>query len=143
MPPITDGELDVDALAWSVVEATDGGAHVTVDLVGGRYVEVDVAAAALQGRIVLVGAIAGARATLPILSVMGKRLRIIGTVLRARNAHEKAAATDGFVRDVVPLLADGRIAPVVDAVIPLDRAADAYELVASDTTFGKVILDCA
>ena len=73
---------------------------------------------------------------------MAKRLTIIGTVLRARNAHEKAAATDGFVRDVVPLLADGRVAPVVDAVIPLDRAADAYDLVASDATFGKVILDC-
>ena len=39
-------------------------------------------------------------------------------------------------------LADGRIAPVVDAVFPIDRAADAYELVKSDTTFGKVILDC-
>jgi len=90
-----------------------------------------------------VGAIAGARATLPILSIMSKRLRIIGTVLRARSPHEKAAATDGFARDVVPLLADGRIAPVVDAVIPLDRAAEAYDLVASDTTFGKVIIDCA
>ena len=143
VPPITNGELDVDAVAWSVIEATDGGAHVTVDLAGGRYVEVDVAAAALQGRIVLVGAIAGGRATLPILSIMSKRLRIIGTVLRARSAHEKAAATDGFVRDVVPLLADGRIAPVVDAVIPLDRTADAYDLVASDTTFGKVIIDCS
>ena len=64
-------------------------------------------------------------------------------MLRARNAHEKAAATAGFVRDVVPLLADGRVAPVVDAVLPLDRAAEAYELVASDTTFGKVILDCS
>ena len=143
VPPVTNGELDVDALSWSVIEATDGGANVVVDLAGGHYVEVDVAAAALQGRIVLVGAIAGGHATLPILAIMSKRLRIIGTVLRARNAHEKAAATDGFVRDVVPLLADGRVAPVVDAVIPLDRAAEAYELVASDTTFGKVILDCS
>jgi putative PIG3 family NAD(P)H quinone oxidoreductase len=142
VPPQKDGELDADALAWSIIELTEGGAHVTVDLAGGRYVEADVAAAALLGRIVLVGAIAGPRATLPIHIIMAKRLTIIGTVLRARSAPEKAEATAGFVRDVVPLLADGRIAPIVDEVIPLDRAADAYELVASDATFGKVILDC-
>jgi len=108
-----------------------------LDLLEGR-----VQAAALSGRIVLVGAMAGTSATLPIHITMAKRLAIFGTVLRARNAEEKAAATAAFVRDVVPLLADARIAPVVDAVFPLDRVAEAYELVASDTTFGKVILDC-
>lgn len=143
VPKLVDGQLDTDALASDVIQATAGGAHVTVDLAGGRYVEADVAGAALQGRIVLVGAIAGAQATLPILGVMGKRLTIIGTVLRARTASEKAAATDRFVHDVVPLLADRRVAPVVETVMALDRAADAYELVASDATFGKVILDCS
>jgi len=143
VPPVADGQLDADALAWAVIEATEGGAHVTVDLAGGRYVEADVAAATLQGRIVLVGAMAGATASLPITLVMGKRLTIIGTVLRARNAAEKAAATEAFVRDVVSLLAAGRVAPVIEQVLPLDRVADAYDLVASDTTFGKVVLDCS
>jgi len=143
VPPVAEGQLDADALAWAVIEATEGGAHVTVDLAGGRYVEADVAAATLQGRIVLVGAMAGATASLPITLVMGKRLTIIGTVLRARNAAEKAAATEAFVRDVVPLLAAGRVAPVIEQVLPLDRVADAYDLVASDTTFGKVVLDCS
>ena len=143
VPPTTDtGELDVDGLAWSIVEKTEGGVHVTIDLVGGAYVDASVAAAAPHGRIVLVGAMAGARATLVVPVVMGKWLTIIGTVLRARNAPEKAAATEAFVRDVVPLLADGRVAPVVERVVPLGDAADAYELVASDATFGKVILDC-
>ena len=142
VPPATGGELDVDALAWSIVEATDGGAQVTIDLTGGRYVEADVAAAALQGRIVLVGSMAGARATLTIPMIMGKRLTIMGTVLRARNAAEKAMATDAFVCDVVPFLADGRVAPIVDHVLPLGQVTDAYDLLASDTTFGKVILDC-
>ena len=113
-----------------------------IDLAGGRYVEADIAAAALQGRIVLVGSIAGARATLSMPAIMGKRLTIRGTVLRARNTHEKAAATDAFARDVVPLLAERKVAPVVECVLPLDRAAEAYDLVASDATFGKVILDC-
>ena len=106
-PPTADGALDVDALAWSIVEATGGGADVTLDLVGGAYVEADVAAAAPRGRIVCIGTIAGARATLPVVAILGKRLTLIGTVLRPRDVEEKAAATDAFVRDVVPLLADG------------------------------------
>jgi NADPH:quinone reductase-like Zn-dependent oxidoreductase len=143
VPPLANGELDVDALAWNILELTEGGVAVTIDLAGGRYAEVDIAAAAVQGRIVLVGAIAGTSATLPIHITMAKRLSIYGTMLRARSAEEKAAATAAFVRDVVPMLADGRIAPIVDAELPLDRAAEAYELVRSDQTFGKVILDCS
>jgi len=138
----TDGGLDVDALAWSIVEATGGGANVTLDLVGGDYVIADVNAAAVKGRIVCIGTIAGGRATLPIMGILGKRLTLIGTVLRGRDVAEKTAATDAFVRDVVPLLADGRIEPIVEATFPLDRADDAYALLESDTTFGKVILDC-
>ncbi len=137
-----DGALDIDALAWAIVEATGGGANVVLDLVGGDYVVADVNAAAPKGRIVCIGTIAGGRATLPIMAILGKRLTLIGTVLRGRDIAEKAAAMDGFVRDVVPMLDDGRIAPVVEATIPLERAEDAYALLESDSTFGKVILDC-
>jgi NADPH:quinone reductase len=142
-PPRTpDGALDVDALAWAIVEATGGGAHVTLDLVGGDYVIADVNAATVQGRIVCIGTMAGGRAMLPIGAILAKRLTLIGTVLRGRNVAEKAAATDAFVRDVVPLLADGRVAPIVEATLSLDRAEEAYALLESDATFGKVILDC-
>jgi NADPH2:quinone reductase len=137
-----DGSLDVDALAWSIVEATGDGPNVVLDTVGGDYVIADVNAAAPKGRIVCIGTIAGGRANLPIMSILGKRLTLIGTVLRGRDVAEKAAATDAFVRDVVPLLADGRIMPIVEATFPLDQANDAYALLESDTTFGKVILDC-
>jgi putative PIG3 family NAD(P)H quinone oxidoreductase len=143
VPPTNDaGALDVDALAWAIIEATGEGAHVTLDLVGGLYVEADVAAAAVKGRIVCIGTMAGGRASLPIVAILGKRLQLIGTMLRVRDVAEKAAATDAFVGDVVPLLADGRVAPVVHAILPLERASEAYELLASDATFGKVILDC-
>jgi putative PIG3 family NAD(P)H quinone oxidoreductase len=143
VPPTTaDGGLDGDALAWQIVEVTGGGTHVALDLVGGAYVAVDIAAAAPKGRVVLIGTMAGASATVSVLSVMAKRLRIVGTVLRSRDEHEKADATSAFARDVVPLLAHGTVEPVIDAVFPLDRAADAYELLASDSTFGKVVLDC-
>jgi NADPH:quinone reductase len=142
VPTVTDGQLDVDALAWSIVEATDGGADVTLDLVGGDYMAANVNAAALMGRIVCIGTVAGARATLPLVAILAKRLTIAGTVLRARNTAEKAAATAGFVRDVVPLLASARVFPIIERTFPLEQVTDAYELLASNATFGKVVLDC-
>jgi NADPH:quinone reductase len=142
VPTTNNGELDTDALAWSIVEATDGGAHVTLDLVGGPYVASNISAAAPRGRIVCIGTMAGPVATIPVIGILGKRLSIFGTTLRPRDVAEKAAATDAFTRDVVPLLAAKTVAPIVDAVLPIERARDAYELVASNATFGKVILDC-
>ena len=143
VPPSTDaGALDADALAWSIVEATGEGVDVTLDLVCGDYVIADINAARNLGRIVCIGMTAGARAMVPLSGLLAKRLTMIGTVLRPRTVAEKAAATSAFVRDVVPLLADGRIAPVIDAVLPLDQATEAYDLLASNKTFGKVILDC-
>ena len=136
------GALDVDGLAWQIAEATDGGPHVVLDTVGGDYVIADVNAAAPKARIVLIGTIAGGRATLPLMSILGKRLVVMGTVLRGRDVAEKAAATAGFVLDVMPLISDHRIEPVVDTTFPLAEADAAYALLESDTTFGKVILDC-
>jgi putative PIG3 family NAD(P)H quinone oxidoreductase len=137
-----DGALDVDALAWKIAEATGGGPNIALDTVGGDYVIADVNAAAAKGRIVLIGTIAGGKATLPLMSILAKRLTVIGTVLRGRDVAEKAAATDAFVRDVMPLIAERRVEPIVEATLPLTQAEAAYALLESDTTFGKVILDC-
>jgi NADPH:quinone reductase len=132
---LVEGDWDVARLA-----AETGPADVVVDLVGGQYLELDVAAAAPKARIVLVGAMGGAQATVPIGGIMGKRLEVHGTTLRGRPGWEKAAATDAFRIQVVPLLAAGTVAPVIDTVLPLTEAAAAYDLLASDATFGKVIL---
>jgi NADPH:quinone reductase-like Zn-dependent oxidoreductase len=115
---------------------------VALDLVGGDYLTAEVLGAAPGGRIVLIGTLAGSQASLPILSVMQKRLAIHGTVLRPRNRAEKAAATAAFVADVVPGLANGLLTPVIEAVMPLVEASSAYDRLADDTTFGKLILDC-
>jgi NADPH:quinone reductase-like Zn-dependent oxidoreductase len=139
-PTRADGSLDVDALAAEITRVTDGGANVALDLVAGPYVEADVAAAAPGGRIVLIGALAGGAATLQILTVMQRRLRLFGTMLRPRSTTEKAHATAAFTRDVVPFLADGVIAPVIDAVLPLSEATAAYDRLATDATFGKIVL---
>jgi NADPH2:quinone reductase len=63
-------------------------------------------------------------------------------MLRPRSVDEKADATRAFARDVVPLLGDRRVQPIIEQIFPLERATDAYDLLASDTTFGKVVLDC-
>jgi NADPH:quinone reductase len=142
-PTDAQGALDAPGLADAVLEATGGhGADVAIELVGGPYVEADLAAMASHGRIVVIGTLAGGRATMPLLPMMQRRLTVRGTVLRARTPAEKGEAMRAFERDVVPMLVDGRIAPVVDAVLPLERAIDAYELLASNATFGKVILAC-
>jgi putative PIG3 family NAD(P)H quinone oxidoreductase len=138
---LVERDLDPPALA-AAVEAAAGPVDVVLDLVGGRYLEVDIAACAPTGRIVLVGAMAGAQAGVSVTAIMGKRLSIHGTVLRPRPAWQKAQATAAFAAEVVPLFASGRLTPVVDTVLPLAEAARAYELLASDATFGKVVLDC-
>ena len=142
-PTQADGSLDVAGLTAELVRVSGAGIDVVLDLVSGAYVEADVAAAAPGGRIVLIGTLAGGTATLAILTVMQRRLRLFGTVLRTRSAAEKAAATDAFACEVVPFLADGTIAPVIETVMPLADASAAYDLLASDATFGKIILSPA
>ena len=91
-------------------------------------------------RIVLIGTLAGGTATLPILAVMQRRLRLFGTMLRMRSVAEKASATDAFTRDVVPFLANGTVAPAIEAIVPLAEASEAYDRLATDATVGKIIL---
>jgi len=139
-PIVAPSGFDPSALAAEITAAA-GPIDVTVDLLGGPYLGVDVAAAAPRGRIVIVGLIAGGRAELDMGALLAKRLVVRGTVLRSRPAGEKADATHLFEGQVVPLLARGTLRPVIDAVVPLAEAERAYELVGADRTFGKVVLD--
>lgn len=135
------GDTDAEALATAVRESA-GDVDVILDLVGGSYFGVDLLVAAPRGRVVVVGTLAGVMAEANLLLLMVKRLEVRGTVMRSRPAHEKAAATHAFAGHVLPLLAAGTVRPVLDTVIPLDEARRAYDLLASDDTFGKVVLDC-
>jgi putative PIG3 family NAD(P)H quinone oxidoreductase len=139
-PILAPSGFDPAGLAAEITAAA-GPIDVTLDLVGGPYLGVDVAAAAPKGRIVIVGLIAGARSELDMGTVLARRLVVRGTVLRSRPADEKADATHLFEGQVVPLLARGALRPVIDAVMPLEDAERAYDLVAADRTFGKVVLD--
>ena len=135
---------DVGIVAKRVLEWTQNvGAEIVLDLVGGPYTPMSIAAAAPKGRIILIGTMAGRDASLPLGVILGKRLTIRGTVLRARPLEEKVAVTRAFAAQVVPLLARGVVRPVVDRVFPLEQVAAAHRHLESNTTFGKVVLEHA
>jgi putative PIG3 family NAD(P)H quinone oxidoreductase len=133
-------ELDPAALAADITDAA-GPVDVVLELVGGDYVVTDLAVTGLRGRIALVGMMAGTRTQVDLGALLMKRIRVFGTTLRGRSVEEKAAATAAFTRDVVPMLADGTIVPVVARTLPLEEGPAAYELLASDTVFGGIVLD--
>jgi len=132
--------LDAGVVASDDMAGAIGEVDVVLDLVGGDYLSIDTAVCRPRGRILIVGLLAGAEARLDMGSVLRKRLTVFGTVLRSRPEHEKAAAMADFARSVVPLLADGRLRPVIERIVPLDRAQEAYSFLHLNSTFGKVVL---
>ncbi|GAC1305314.1 MAG: NAD(P)H-quinone oxidoreductase [Vulcanimicrobiaceae bacterium] len=132
--------FDDDWLA-GVRAATDGrGADVILDFAGGSTLERNCAALAAGGRIVQIGALAGARATLDLGVLMAKRGTLHGTVLRSRSLAEKIGLHATFERAILPLVARGDLETSVDATFPLDRLADAHERMESDANFGKILI---
>jgi NADPH:quinone reductase len=119
---------------------SEGGADVILELVGSPNVPGDLEALATKGRIVIVGTGAGAEVELSLRALMGKRARLMGTVLRARPLEEKAAAVQAFAREVVPLLAVGKLKPVIDRAFPAEQAAEAFDYMTQPGKFGKVLL---
>lgn len=117
------------------------GADVVLELVGGPNVGRSFDCIADRGRIVVVGTGGGAEASLDLRRLMARRVRIMGTVLRARSLEEKAAAVQAFGHAVVPHLASGRMRALVDAVFPAELAGDAYDRLAAPGKLGKVLVD--
>jgi NADPH2:quinone reductase len=137
-----DAALLLPDFVPALQEATAGaGVNVIIDFVGGSYLAQNLQALALQGRLVQVGALGGAKAELDLGLMMGKRLKIIGTVLRARPLEEKALVTRRFAAQVVPLLEREVMRPVVDHVFPFEQAAQAHRYLESNSSFGKVLLE--
>ena len=116
------------------------GADVILDPVGGAYLADNLKSLAVDGRLVLIGLLGGATASLPLGLMMTKRLRIIGSTLRSRTIAAKATVMDALKAHVWPLLESGTIKPTVDRVFPITRTAEAHRLILSDQTFGKVVL---
>lgn len=119
------------------------GVQVVLDLVGGDYTAGSLAAMAPQGRLMLVGALAGSKALMDLRTVLARRLVIRGTVLRSRGLQERIAVIGAYERDVLPWLASGRLAPRIDATFELADIAAAHALVEGNGTIGKVALRIA
>ncbi len=126
--------------AERVRSETNGGADVILDHIGAPYLAPNLACLAKGGRLVLIGVMKGAKAELNLAALMVKRQHIIGSVLRSRRVEEKAAITVEFSKTVLPLFADGRIEPLIHAVLPLSEAAEAHRMMEASEHFGKVVL---
>jgi len=125
----------------AVADWSEGaGVDVILDPVGAAYLKENIASLALGGRLVLIGLLGGMQAEVNLGQLMMKRIRIIGSTLRARPVGEKAAVMDALYQRVWPLLEAGAIVPVVEAVVPIEQADAAHQLVAGNTTVGKVVM---
>ncbi len=117
-----------------------GGADVILELIGASAIGSDVEALAPNGAVVVIGVPTGAYAAFSVHTLMSRRARIIGTVLRSRAQIEKTETVHAFESNVVPKLAAGKVRPVIDSVFPYTEAVAAFARLAHPGKFGKVLL---
>ncbi len=130
-----------DDFVEKIKDATDGrGVDVILDMVGGDYVERNLACLAESGRVSIIAFLRGSRVEVDLLRLMLKRQVITGSTLRIRSDEEKAAIAETLAREVWPLLESGAIAPVVDSVFPLAEAAAAHARMEEGSHVGKLLL---
>ena len=128
--------------AAEIARLTDKrGVDVILDHIGAKYLEPNMKSLARAGTLMLIGVMGGIKAELNLATMMVKRQRIIGSVLRSRPLEEKAAIIDQFEKTVMPLFADGRIEAEISARFPLAEAGEAHRMMEAGGHFGKIVLD--
>ncbi|MBU6425653.1 MAG: NAD(P)H-quinone oxidoreductase [Rhodospirillales bacterium] len=124
-----------------VAEATAGrGVDVVLDMVGAPYAQRNMDSLAQRGRLVQVAFMQGSKAEIDLLPIMQKRLIVTGSTMRPRSAKEKAAIASALKQHVWPLLAHGKVTPVIDKVFPLEQVAEAHALMETSAHVGKILL---
>ena len=127
--------------ADAVAKWTDNnGVQVILDPVGANYLEDNMKSLTLEGRLVMIGLMGGAETSINLGLLMMKRLRIIGSTLRAQPIPKKTEIMNNLKEKVWPSLESGEIKPIIDTVIPIEEVDKAHKLMESNQTFGKVIL---
>jgi putative PIG3 family NAD(P)H quinone oxidoreductase len=119
------------------------GADVILDIIGAAYLDRNIDALAPDGRLVIIGFQGGVKAELNLAKLLGKRGHVIGTALRSRpvdGPSGKGRIVEEVVANVWPMIADGRVRPLIGAVFPVEGAGAAHKLLASGDVTGKVIL---
>jgi len=127
--------------AARVQDYTDGaGVDVIIDMVGADYLERNLSLLKLKGRLVYIATLSGSRAEVDLRTLMGRRLRMIGSVLRSRDPEEKVEITQRFMARFWPLLNEGTLQPVIDRIFPIEEANEAHQYLAEYRNVGKVVL---
>jgi len=118
----------------------EGGADLVLDMVGGSYIPRNLKALADDGRLVQIAFLTGTTVELNFAQIMTRRLTVTGSTLRPQSDTAKAAIAEGLRKHVWPLLAAGRVAPVIDSEFPLEEAAAAHARIESSRHIGKIVL---
>ena len=128
-----------------LIEVATGGKGVDVilDMVGGSYINRNLKILALEGRLVQIAFLEGAKAEIDFGQLMMRRQTITGSTLRPRSVAEKGAIAQSLREKVWPLLESGRVAPVMYKTFPLAEAAEAHRLMESSRHIGKIVLTTA
>jgi putative PIG3 family NAD(P)H quinone oxidoreductase len=127
--------------AQAVHEATGGaGVDVILDTVGAAYLEENLRALAVRGRLMIIGLLGGIAAAAPLALLLSKRCTVTGTVLRSRPLEEKAALAQRFATHIAPLFATDKLVPVIDEVMAMSRIKEAHERMEQNRTTGKLVL---
>jgi putative PIG3 family NAD(P)H quinone oxidoreductase len=126
---------------WLEAVRAWGGADLILCPVGAAYLNANLQALQSRGRLVLIGLMGGREAALPLGLVLVKRLSLRGSVLRSRSRQEKDLILEGLRREVWPLVESTQVRPIIETVLPIERAEEAHRLLASNDTVGKIILE--
>ena len=129
--------------AFEEVVRDAGGADVILDMVGGDYVQKNISAARVNGRICNIAYLKTPKVELNLMPLMLKRLILTGTTLRARSAEEKAEIREAIEERFWPLVAKGEIRPVIEQTFGLDEAEEAHALMQKGGHIGKILLKVA
>jgi NADPH:quinone reductase-like Zn-dependent oxidoreductase len=125
----------------AITELTAGrGANVILDIIGGDYLERNLKALAVDGRLIQIGLQGGAKSQIDLRIIMQRRLTLTGSTLRPRSVAEKAAIARDLEQHIWPLLSSGIVAPIIDRTVPLENAAEAHRLLESGEVVGKIVL---
>jgi NADPH2:quinone reductase len=125
----------------AVRETTGGhGADVILDMVGGDYIERNLRAAALEGRIVQIAFLKGSKVEIDLMRLMLRRLTLTGSTLRAQNPEAKARMAKAIEERAWPLFAEGKLKSVIDSTFKLEEAADAHRRIDDPGHIGKIVL---
>jgi putative PIG3 family NAD(P)H quinone oxidoreductase len=140
---VTINYRDEDFVERIRAETAGAGADVILDLMGASYLDRNVDALAPDGRLVIIGFQGGVKGELNLGKLMAKRGGVISTALRSRpvdGPSGKSAVVESVVANVWPMVADGRVRPIIGAELPIEQAAEAHRLLSSGDAHGKVLL---